>query len=300
MTEATGFTAKSSSRPQRIAIRGRVSYLPGRSIFLPEDKSMSATEEKKAELKDGDRRTIDGIEFEFKHRKCPKTGVPYLAASAVRKESSSFDARTGRVKMSYSDGTSYHHSPGEDFAHLFNNRQAIPWDTNPRDPRSQEIRKMREAGFHLAADFFEKNHSSDQPAAASPLLDLAMPLDPIVHVSRVILFVMEVKHAELMPYLRLHASGDWGESLGLLSEAKTQITDDARAIPGRSCVPQPVRNAISIERGFGIVRSSYAIGRNGMILTSHPNINQHDTLDIASLLVPGKPAQTFVFSGQRG
>lgn len=132
--------------------------------------------------------------------------------------------------------------PDEIVSRLLGEVRCVPFDPYPPDALRTEIARLESAGFpELAADYNKRMRI--------PLRDRLGPMP----VGNVLIDVASmIPHDEVRDMLKRHSNGDFG-TIGQLADAS--LDDDMRWAP--ECFDVLTRNAVSMERGEGLVLSEY-------------------------------------------
>jgi len=159
-----------------------------------------------------------------------------------------------------------------------------PVSLHDDEPIDAEINRLIEMGLNAVADMLREKHPRPPRVAYGGLALGVVQASTSIH-----RLGPGPARDDLRPFLKRHAQGDYGDR-GKLAEV--ELNDDAREFPG--AFGGAVMNAVSIERGFGLVWSTYS----GAEIVADPRWRDDRCLHIATIL--DESPRTYVWTNFDG
>lgn len=229
-------------------------------------------------------RTINGKSYLRIHRRCPIDGNSYWEVTGQNDGNRDDDQRKDRPMLFHSGRT-----PAELFRLRANPVQGAGVIRAPADADFQnELKRLVDAGFPHVAKLLERELAVERFEENLP--GQLFALGSNIRVANAVPDALHVGNDELDLYLSRFQSGDFG-TLGRLSDV--QPSEDRAWAPCLFGMLTENWATIVSKPQSGLVRSEYALGRRG------DQKRGDDTLAIWTLLCPGRPPKTFVFSPSR-
>lgn len=268
--------------------------------------------------------TVRGRLYERFPARCSLSGVPIVRYQEVRCYGSvtGIDPVTGKVAMvgavTYGDGTPVPKgapgpwaSPAEhplatlDRIKMGTRSYTREKRTNRDQEVEMEIRKFRAEGKPHMAALLEAAHP-ETPEALLP--DTLFPLGE-VSITYTLGNLLNCRGDELSSLIVRHSEGDFGE-IGRHDE--TPPPDEGDSWSDGLLADLATRNAVSIAKGAGCIRSSFDLYDPdahdketrrlaripGEVVVSPRRRNKEDRCYITTILTPDHPPMTFVYSNK--